>query len=533
MEAAEALGRGNLSTLFEAFREAVRARSRAFWIVAGLTVIAAALRFGTLGVQAYHHDEIVTASRVLRAGFWHAMEAVGFSESAPPLYYALAWFWTQLTGTGEFGLRSLSALAGVATVPVAYLLGTELRGRRAGIVAAALVAVNPMLLWYSQEARGYALLVLLTAAAALYFVRALHRPGDVPQVEYPYGPLTRGTSRGGRRDLTLWGVFSALALATHYFAIFLIVLEAIWLLWRRGRKALAGMWIVAAAALALAPLVIHQMSLGHAEWIGGRSLGHRLWEAGASFVVGETGDIIARPETVLPAVVPLLAVLAGLALMAARGDRDERRAGGLMLALATTTVAVPLALALVAPGKDYVIARNLLPALVPLLVAVAIGATLRRARRAGAFVATVLVAYSLGFSVWVSASPAWQRPDWKAVAARLGEPKGPRAIVLWTLGAASLRYYLSTGSFQVQPADGYSWTVHEVDFVSDAAAPPVPAHLLGPRFRQLGYERVGRLYVRRYALPGPDLAHLRLGRVRDADLNFRSNGVLLDGIGPP
>jgi 4-amino-4-deoxy-L-arabinose transferase-like glycosyltransferase len=514
MEAAEALGRGNLSTLYEAIREALRARSRTFWVVAGLTVIAAALRFATLGVQAYHHDEIVTASRVLRDGFWHAMEAVGFSESAPPLYYALAWVWTQLTGTGEVGLRSISALAGVATVPVAYLLGAELRGRPAGIVAAALVAVNPMLLWYSQEARGYALLVLLTAAAALYFVRALNRP------------------REGRRDLTLWGVFSALALATHYFAIFPIALEAAWLLWRRRREAMAGLWIVLLAVLALAPLAIHQMSLGHAEWIGDRSLGHRIWEAGVTFVVGETGDIVSRPETVLPAILPLLAVLAGLLLLALRGDRGERRGGGLMLALAAVTVAGPLALALVAPGKDFVLARNLLPALVPLLVAVAIGVTAHRARPIGTVVASVLVAYSLGFCVWVSLSPAWQRPDWDTVAARLGEPAAPRAIVLWTLGAASLRYYLSTGSFQAEPSDGYAWSVHEVDFVSDGPAPAVPAGSLGPRFRQVGYEQVGRLYVRRYALPGPDLGHLRLRGIRNADLSFRSNGVLLDGIGP-
>lgn len=512
MEAAEALGRGNLSTLYEALREAVRARSRTFWVVAGLTVLAATLRFATLGVQAYHHDEIVTASRVLRDGFWHAMEAVGFSESAPPLYYALAWLWTQLTGTGEVGLRSVSALAGVATVPVAYLLGAELRDRRAGIVAAALVAVNPMLLWYSQEARSYALLVLLTAAAALYFVRALHG--------------------GRRRDFTRWGVFSALALATHYFAIFPIALEAAWLLWRRRRDAVAGLWIVLFAGLALAPLAIHQMALGHAEWIGDRSLGHRVWEAGVSFVVGETGDIVSRPETVLPAVLPLLAVLAGLLLLVLRADRGERRAGGLMLALAAVTVAGPLALALVAPGKDYVLARNLLPALVPLLVAVAIGVTARRARRSGMVVASVLVAYSLGFCVWVSLSPAWQRPDWDTVAARLGEPTAPRAIVLWTLGAASLRYYLSTGSFQAQPSEGFAWSVHEVDFVSDGPAAPVPAALLGRRFRQVGYEQAGRLYVRRYALPGSDLAHLRLRWIRDADLNFRSNGVLLDGIGP-
>src|SRR4051794_8524183 len=104
MEAATLRGRGPASPL-QSLREAARARSRAFWIVAGLTALAALLRFATLGVQSYHHDEIVTASRVLRGSFGHAMDAVGFSESAPPLYYALAWFWTQVTGTGEFGLR--------------------------------------------------------------------------------------------------------------------------------------------------------------------------------------------------------------------------------------------------------------------------------------------------------------------------------------------------------------------------------------------------------------------------------------------
>src|SRR6476469_3935011 len=145
MEAAS-LPRGSRGPVLQSLREAVRARSRAFWIVAGLTVLGAALRFATLGLQSYHHDEVVTASRVLWGDFGHAMNAVGFSESAPPLYYALAWVWTQVTGTGPWGLRSLSALAGVATVPVAYLIGIELRGRRGGLMAAALGAVNPMLI---------------------------------------------------------------------------------------------------------------------------------------------------------------------------------------------------------------------------------------------------------------------------------------------------------------------------------------------------------------------------------------------------
>ncbi len=511
MEAA-ALGRGSLSTLAQALREGARERSRAFWIVAGLTALAAAIRFSTLGLQAYHHDEIVTASRILRGTFWHAMDAVGFSESAPPLYYALAWPWTQLTGTGEFGLRSVSALAGVATVPVTYLVAVELRGRRAGIAAAALAATNPMLVWYSQEARAYALFALLTSVAFLYFVRAL--------------------DGGHRRDFVRWGIASALALATHYFAVFPVAAEAAWLLRRHGRTAVAGMRIVVVAGLLLAPLAIHQMSIGHAEWIGNFSLPERLGRTAVAFLAGETGDIIAEPLRPLLALVPLALVVAALALLAARGDSRERRAGGVVLAIAAATVAMPLALALVSPGKDYVLARNLMPALVPLLVAVAIAVTLRGARRAGAVLGAALVAYSLGFCVWASLSPSLQRPAWDTVAARLGEPAAPRAIVTWTLGEASLRYYLSTGSFQVSPADGFEWLVHEVDFVSNGPAPPAPAWRLGPGFRPVGYERAGRLYVRRYSLSGPGLAPLRMRSARRAPLGFRSNGILLDGIGP-
>ncbi len=507
----------------------MRNRSRAFWIVAGIAVLGAALRFATLGLQSYHHDEVITASRLLRGSFWHAMDAVGFSESAPPLYYALAWLWTQVTGTAEVGLRSLSALAGTATIPVAYLLGRELRGARVGIAAAALVAVNPMLIWYSQEARAYALLVLLCAVSLLYCLRALTpAPADVPS----WGGHKRPPGDGTSRDVVLWGGFSALALATHYFAVFPLAVEAAWLWRRRGREALPGLAILGGAALLLVPLVVHQMSYAHAEWIGNFGLGHRLWETGLTFLLGETGDVIARPEQPLLALAPALLALAALALLFARGERAERRAAALPLAIVALTAGVPLLLALLDPGKDFVLARNLLPALVPLLLAVAIGAGVRGARRAGPAIAALLVAYSLGFALWASLSPSLQRVDWDAAAAALGEPRRPRAIVTWTIGQAPLRYYLSTGSFQPRPYEGFEWWVGEVDFISDGPAPPPPRRLLGPRLRPAGYRRVGRLRIRRYALPGPGLARLRLRPIAGADLGFRSNRVLLDGIGP-
>ena len=179
------------------------------WL-AGLTALAALLRFATLDVQSYWLDEAVTVSRI-GLPFGDMWAAIPDSESTPPFYYVVAWLWSKLFGTGEVGLRSLSALFGTATVPLAYLAAARLATPRIGVTVAALAAVNPLLVWISQEARAYALLVLLATAAFAVFARLLDRPAA--------------------RGLALWALLSALALATHYFAIFVIAPQAAWLLW--------------------------------------------------------------------------------------------------------------------------------------------------------------------------------------------------------------------------------------------------------------------------------------------------------------
>src|SRR5207247_3399200 len=106
--------------------------------------------------------ELVTVS-LMRRSFGDLLHAIPHSEATPYLYYVLAWPWTRLFGSGEVGIRSLSALAGTATVVAAYGAGASLLSRRVGLLAAALVAVNPFLLWYSQEARAYALVTLFVS----------------------------------------------------------------------------------------------------------------------------------------------------------------------------------------------------------------------------------------------------------------------------------------------------------------------------------------------------------------------------------
>jgi mannosyltransferase len=479
----------------------------ALWGLAGLTALAIAIRFASLGTQSFHHDEVITVARVLPGSFVHMLREVRDSESNPPLYYVLAWFWTKAFGSGEVGIRSLSALFGVATVPVAFLLAREALSARAGLIAAAIVAVNPMLIWYSQEARSYALLVLLGSLSLLFFLRALHRGRSV--------------------DLALWTLASAGALCSHYFAVFAVAIEAIWLLvalrdrWRSVLPAVAGVGLV---GLALVPLIAAQVNPKHIGWIDHTSLLSRLLQTGVSFLIGETGHVIAEPPRERYALVPLIAVAIALLLLAWRGSGRERRAAlpPLAVGLGVAVLAAGAALA----GKDYVVERNLLPALVPLIAVVAIAFAGARARRVGAVCATLLCAYWLGFAVYVARTPNLQRPDFRGLAQRLGSPSVPRAIVGWKLAADPMQYYLDGSSERIYSGDV---PLREIDVIKKPIARKRQVTL--PRsFHQVERVRLERLTLIRYR--SRPLRVVPFHVLRDLATGFGSNGVVVDGLGP-
>src|SRR5436190_12084456 len=110
---------GRARSGLQSLRRVAARPSGTAWAIAAFTVVAVAIRFATIGLQAYHHDEAITAVKILHPSLRGTLYNVRDFESTPPLYYVLAWGWTQLFGVHEAGLRSLSALAGVATVPVA------------------------------------------------------------------------------------------------------------------------------------------------------------------------------------------------------------------------------------------------------------------------------------------------------------------------------------------------------------------------------------------------------------------------------
>lgn len=420
--------------------------------LAALVLLAAALRFATLTTQSVWFDEAATWD-VVRRSFGGMLDAVARQESTPPLYYVLEWLATRALGDAEAGLRALSALAGTLTVLVAFALGRRLAGPRAGLAAAALVAVNPLLVWFSQEARAYALVVLLSALSLLVLLRALEDPRA--------------------RRLAAWTLAAAAALATHYFAVFVLAPEAAWLLWRhpRRRAALAAVGALVVAGAAHVPLLLAQR--GNPYDIGGSSLAVRVAQVPKQFLLGYRGPL-ALPLGIAGAAL----ALGGAWLLLRRTAEPARRRALAVAGVGLAGIALPLAGALA--GADYLNARNVLPALVPLLAALGVGLGASAARRTGAALLAALCALSLAVVVAVAADPQYQRPDWRGLARALGHARSPRAIVVSPAnGTLPLRYYRR--ALRPMPARGAA--VGEVDVVAVAgaagagAAPSLPAQI--------------------------------------------------------
>jgi mannosyltransferase len=373
--------------------------------VAALTVLASLLRFYRIGHQGFWFDEANTALLV-HFSPGKMLGLIPQSESTPPLYYCVAWVWAHVLGYGEAALRSLSALCGVATVPVAYGAARRLVSVRAGLIAAALTAFSPLLTWYSQEARSYALLVLLAAASLLAFAYLLERPSP-------------GTAAA-------WVIASALALATHYYAVLIVAPEAAWLLWvhRHRRPVLVAVGIIALCGLGLIPLAISQKGTGHSSWIAHAELGRRVKEIAPQFAAGFGSPAYGVLE-------PVALVLAALGLVLLIASRDRRRRGAL-LAGGIALSGFILALLLIPVGFDDLLTRNVLPLWIPAAVAVAGGFAIGRPRLLGLAATVALCAIGVVASLGVAREGNLQRPDWRPVAAILGPRPGsaPRAIVI-------------------------------------------------------------------------------------------------------
>jgi MFS family permease len=376
------------------------------------------LRFAGLGAQGYWIDEWNTLEIVLRpAG--DLLTSIEGSGTNPPFYFMLAGAWERVFGDSEVGLRSLSAVLGTATIPLVYAATVDLAGRRAALIAAALTASSPLLVWYSQEARAYELTVFLSALAFLFFVRALEGRDN--------------------RWLWAWGLVSAIALATHYLTGAVAAAEAAALLWRlRARRldVLLATGVVGIAGITLLPMIAAQR--GNAGWIGLLDLNDRLLRIGEHFVAG------------LSAPWPWIPYLAGGILAAAvayavtRGPRGSDHPAIVPAGIALAAGALLVGGSLL--GDDYVITRNLLSTWIPFVIALGAVLGTREAGGVGVAAAAAVSVIGVGLTIWTALTPEVQRPDWRQLASELGPPDGDRLVISESFYSGPFVLYLHGGA---------------------------------------------------------------------------------------
>lgn len=142
-------------------------------LLAAILALAAWLRFDDLGSPSFWLDEILGQLHVERArasiAWWQWL--TGFHPEHGPLYFATEiWAWNEATA------RMAPALFGLVSVAVVWVAMRELtRGTLAAACAATLLALSPLHVYYSREARPYGLTLLLTSAILLALLR--HRVG--------------------------------------------------------------------------------------------------------------------------------------------------------------------------------------------------------------------------------------------------------------------------------------------------------------------------------------------------------------------
>ena len=186
------------------------------YLLAVITLAGAVLRLLHLGAKSLWIDEPLTVA-IARMPWPHFVSNWRHGEAAfQGVYFLLMRGWLHL-GRTEFWIRLPSALFAIASIPVLYMVARALIGERVALVATLLFALNPTDVYYSQEARGYTMAILLVLASTWFFVCAVQEERE--------------------HDWILWVVFSVLSFYSQLLTCFVLVAQAASLLaFRRDTK---------------------------------------------------------------------------------------------------------------------------------------------------------------------------------------------------------------------------------------------------------------------------------------------------------
>ncbi|MBI4318155.1 MAG: glycosyltransferase family 39 protein [Chloroflexi bacterium] len=199
-------------------------------MLSAMVVVGFAIRLHGLDTLSLWLDEAFSFHIATQPGLLALLNQVAIEDNHPPFYYVLLSGWLPVVGDSEFALRFVSVAAGTLSIPLIARLGASIFDRRVGLMAAALLAISPLSIWYSREARMYALVCLLAIASVVLFVRC--------------------QECWSVRTAVAYVVVSLLMLLTHYYGFFIFLFENIAFAVFPRRELGARRWIALQAAIA-------------------------------------------------------------------------------------------------------------------------------------------------------------------------------------------------------------------------------------------------------------------------------------------
>lgn len=399
-------------------------RRRDVVLLAVVLLLAAGLRLFKLEERVLWFDEAVSA--LIAESTLPEAVAAASDEGLPPLYNVVLHLWHGLRGN-EAWLRLLSVAAGTATVLVVYVLGATLAGRSAGLLGAALLAISPLHVWYSQEIRVYALQTLLVCLSGLFMVHSLER-----------GKWWR------------WGLYvltTGLSLYAQYSSFLFLCAQNLYvLLLLRKHKERLMQWAFSQAAVIvlfypwLRTLYTHLHSSSAQSWLPPMRPGDPL-----HFFSLLSGSVVTHPGAwrLFASISALLLVGAACVLLRKRSERRHYAALLAMWFLVPFVLLIILSL-----KKNIFVARAVLYVVPPFCLLIGWGASRARAptaRYAAGSALGLLVILNLN-ALWRYYSPEnwWIKSAVREVCAKVGNKLQDGDIVVHSskFSHRPFQYYL-------------------------------------------------------------------------------------------
>lgn len=461
--------------------------SRAPWIVLFL-VVGTVLRLPHIG-ESLWYDEVLYATRQTVSSL---SDLWRFSTNLPsaPLYRILMFLWNTVFGENELAVRIPSLVFGIASILLTYVIADRYGSRRTAILAALLLCLSPVHIWYSQEATPYAMALCFLLSAVYVGIRL------------------RSDNSGRGRYVVYFGCF-LVAVFTHYYtAIFLLPLSVVAIKSERAvRKRIMTAHGVIGLCLASA-LSVKYLS-GH--WVTGMAFlrsftgfewwmlffnwflhGNSLWTVNP-YVAGEPGGRLWLNQPLLLVFQGIFLVILIKGLAADRGKNN--RAAALELSLYLFVPPLVLLLMTRAGYRHLYIERYLLPGLPFFLIVLSRGMTGSQKRMLSLAPAAALLCMSLtAYGLFLYKSDTWtvykQNPDWRGVARYLltRKPAVETPAVFAVTPADALNYYLRKAGRERQPTVRIFSLENLLPVLQ--AENPVPFYLIRNRYWTGPFDRV-------------------------------------------